>query len=92
MRICGWLIGIEIDAYGSMGMGLDACGEDRCLREREREREREFDNERRANKKIERSFEKEIELKGNKVERKGRRLRWNVRDNRDKDKIKRGEK
>ena len=41
LRICGWLIGIEIDAYGSMGMGLDDCGEDRCLRERERERERE---------------------------------------------------
>jgi len=33
-------------------------------REREREREREFDNERRANKKIERYFEKEIELRG----------------------------
>ena len=89
--ICGWLTGIEIDACGSMRKGLDACGEDRCLRERrvwlwergeQKDREVFWKGDR-----VERT-----ELRGNKVERRGRCLRWNVRDNRDKDKIKWGKK
>ena len=89
--ICGWLTGIEIDACGSMRKGLDACGEDRCLRERrvwlwergeQKDREVFWKGDR-----VERT-----ELRGIKVERRGRCLRWNVRDNRHKDKIKWGKK